>query len=89
MDDKRRRDAIAIGLRIRAARKAKKLSQHELSVMLPGAADTSYVSRWENGRHIPEAYFRPLAKALDVTQAWLRYGDESSEDDDEPSSQAA
>ena len=65
-------DARAVGERIRAARKARGLSQRALGDRLPSPADGQYVSRWERGENMPSwPYLRALAAALGVTVASL------------------
>jgi len=79
-------DAHAVGARIRAARKSRKLSQRALGDLLPSPADGQYVSRWERGENMPSwPYLRAIARALGVSVASLIPDDE----DDEPEPQAA
>lgn len=68
MDQQERTERI--GRQIRAARKAKDLSQAELAAMV--AVDVGYISRWERGQHRPsQANLERLARALEVPVAFF------------------
>lgn len=61
-----------MGIRIRAARKRRKLSQQALADMLPRPVSGQYVSRWERGENKPSwANLYALAAALDVNVSSL------------------
>jgi len=67
------------GARLRAAREAAGLSRAELARRLERAGvrlDGHTIYRWERGMAAPrtEAMLAAMAKALDTTPAWLRYG---------------
>lgn len=63
--------ARTLASNIRAARKAKGFTQHELAVAL-GRGDAMTVSRWERGEHRPsDEYLVSLAVALDRDVSWF------------------
>jgi transcriptional regulator with XRE-family HTH domain len=63
--------AAIIGANVRAARQAKRWTQHELAVAL-GSGDLMTVSRWERGEHRPnDANLIALAGVLGQTVAWF------------------
>lgn len=71
-EDLRRR----VGARIRSAREAKRLSQRELADLIAGPVESNTVSRWERGEIMPSwPYLEAVARALDVTIAWLLTND--------------
>ena len=62
-----------VGLRIKAAREAKGLSQNALARQIPDqSVSAQYISRWERGQNMPSwPNLRAVASALGVTVAWL------------------
>jgi len=70
-----------VGLMLRKARKAKGLSQSELSYEL--RTPQQVISSWENGRNDPNiASLEKIAAALDIELPWTALDDEVTEDGD-------
>lgn len=68
-------EAELVGAQIRKLRKAKGLTQRELANAIPANPQASDVSRWERGKHLPNASTREhIAKALGVEIADLYAG---------------
>lgn len=68
-------EAELIGGRIRELRKARGWTQRELAERMKGHAEGKDISRWENGKHVPEQpNLKALADALETTIADLRAG---------------
>ncbi len=68
-------EAELIGGRIRELRENAGLTQRELAEKMEGHAEGKDISRWENGKHVPEASnLKALANALETTIADLRAG---------------
>lgn len=59
-----------IGLRIELARRRRDLSQAQLAERV--GVTESAISHWETSRHVPRDNIVALAKALEVSVAWLR-----------------
>jgi transcriptional regulator with XRE-family HTH domain len=63
-----------IGVRIKAARQAKALSQDDLAVQLGVRGKT--IRRWEHGKNDPQPkHLRALSATLDCSLPWLLEGE--------------
>jgi transcriptional regulator with XRE-family HTH domain len=70
--------AATVGARIRRARKAADLTQHQLAVLV-GTGDAMKVSRWERGENLPSAAaLFSLAEIFDVDVAWFYESEEAA-----------
>ena len=70
-----------VGLMIRKARKAKGMSQSELSYEM--RTPQQAISAWENGRNEPNiASLERIAAVLDIELPWASLDDEVAEDGD-------
>lgn len=70
---------MTLGQRVKAARTAAGLTQHELAVAV--GSQSFEVSRWENGRHRPtDEKLEALADALGIERAALEHAGHSGED---------
>lgn len=68
-------EAELIGGRIRELRENCAWTQRELAEKMEGHAEGKDISRWENGKHVPEpSNLKALAEALETTVADLRAG---------------
>lgn len=69
-------DPVAVGTRLRTARKAAGLSQRDLA--FPGCS-AAYISRIERGERVPSLQvLRELAQRCDVSEEQLAWGHEES-----------
>ena len=71
-------EAELIGGRIKELRERLGMTQRELASKLAGKTEAKDISRWENGKHVPEsATMSALAEALSTSVLDLRAGPEA------------